>query len=216
MNHVVCFMIYFLGRYSGQLRLMNGNGSKDIDRDVWIASGLWIFLGHVGPASKLGEVGFKDIFMCWDPSLLLISLDIPNCGNNQLLRSRPQTGHPHQQFHPFTGVHSSTLAHPKEGLMELAWAWHTVDGRNPAPADMVNIPLFTGFYTSQVVQDFLHPQCPWENSAFRLDKDHWPLSTLSHPINPWSTVDGSEIRRFHQLRLVVYPRWWAGFFVHQR
>ena len=27
----------------------------------------------------------------------------------------------------------------------------TVDGRNPAPVDMVNIPLFTGFYTSQVV-----------------------------------------------------------------
>ena len=29
--------------------------------------------------------------------------------------------------------------------------FHTVDGRNPAPVDMVNIPLFTGFYTSQVV-----------------------------------------------------------------
>ena len=29
-----------------------------------------------------------------------------------------------------------------------------VDGRNPAPVDMVNIPLFTVFYTSQVVQDF--------------------------------------------------------------
>ena len=28
---------------------------------------------------------------------------------------------------------------------------HTVDGRNLAPADMVNIPLFMGFYTSQVV-----------------------------------------------------------------
>ena len=27
----------------------------------------------------------------------------------------------------------------------------TVDGRNPAPVDMVNIPLFTGSYTSQVV-----------------------------------------------------------------
>ena len=26
----------------------------------------------------------------------------------------------------------------------------TVDGRNAAPVDMVNIPLFTGFYTSQV------------------------------------------------------------------
>ncbi len=31
---------------------------------------------------------------------------------------------------------------------------HTVDGRNPAPVDMVNIPLFTGFHTCQVVQDF--------------------------------------------------------------
>ena len=34
----------------------------------------------------------------------------------------------------------------------------TVDGRNPAPADMVNIPFFTGFYASQVVQDFFHQQ----------------------------------------------------------
>ena len=34
----------------------------------------------------------------------------------------------------------------------------TVDGRNPAPVDMVNIPLFTGFHTSQVVQDFFHQQ----------------------------------------------------------
>ena len=34
----------------------------------------------------------------------------------------------------------------------------TVDGRNPAPVDMVNIPLFSWFYTSQVVQDFFHQQ----------------------------------------------------------
>ena len=34
----------------------------------------------------------------------------------------------------------------------------TVDGRNPAPVDMVNIRLFFGFYTSQVVQDFSHQQ----------------------------------------------------------
>ena len=32
----------------------------------------------------------------------------------------------------------------------------TVDGRNPAPVDMVNNPLFTGIYTSQVVQGFVH------------------------------------------------------------
>jgi len=36
---------------------------------------------------------------------------------------------------------------------------NTVDGRNPAPVDMVNIPLFTAFYTSQVVVgDFFHQQ----------------------------------------------------------
>ena len=34
--------------------------------------------------------------------------------------------------------------------------FHTVDGRKPAPVDMVNISLLTGFYTSQVVQDFIH------------------------------------------------------------
>ena len=35
---------------------------------------------------------------------------------------------------------------------------HSVDGRNPAPVDMVNIPLFTRFYICQVVQDFFHQQ----------------------------------------------------------
>ena len=35
---------------------------------------------------------------------------------------------------------------------------NTVDGRNPAPVDMVNIAVFTGFYTSQLVQDFFHQQ----------------------------------------------------------
>ena len=35
----------------------------------------------------------------------------------------------------------------------------SVDGWNPAPVDMVNIPLFLGFYTSQVVVwDFSHHQ----------------------------------------------------------
>ena len=35
---------------------------------------------------------------------------------------------------------------------------HTVDGKNPAPVDKVNILLLTGFYTSQVVQDFFRQQ----------------------------------------------------------
>ena len=33
-----------------------------------------------------------------------------------------------------------------------------VDGGNPAPVDRQFIPLITGFYTSQVVQDFFHQQ----------------------------------------------------------
>ena len=35
---------------------------------------------------------------------------------------------------------------------------NTVDGQNPAPPRMMIIPLFGGFYTSQVVQDFFHQQ----------------------------------------------------------
>ena len=42
----------------------------------------------------------------------------------------------------------------------------SVDGRNSAPVDMVNIPLLTGFYTSQVVQDFFHQQYGYTNPMF--------------------------------------------------
>jgi len=51
----------------------------------------------------------------------------------------------------------------KNGVLSFT-AWdvnknhHTVDGRNPAPVDMVNIPLFARFYTTQVVQDFFHQE----------------------------------------------------------
>ena len=42
--------------------------------------------------------------------------------------------------------------------MHSTYQQHTVDGQNPAPIDKQAIPLFTGFYTSQVVQDFVHQQ----------------------------------------------------------
>ena len=32
------------------------------------------------------------------------------------------------------------------------------EGRNPAPVEMENLPLLTGFCTCQVVQDFFHQQ----------------------------------------------------------
>ena len=42
----------------------------------------------------------------------------------------------------------------------------TVDGRNPAPVDVVDIPVFIGFYTSQVVQDFFHQQYVYGSCVF--------------------------------------------------
>ena len=41
------------------------------------------------------------------------------------------------------------------------WMTDTVDGRNPVPVEMTSIPIFTWFYTSQVVQDFFHQQYCW-------------------------------------------------------
>ena len=41
---------------------------------------------------------------------------------------------------------------------DTLYCFDTVDGWNPAPVDVVDIPVFIGFYTSQVVQDFFHQQ----------------------------------------------------------
>ena len=53
----------------------------------------------------------------------------------------------------------------------LDFVGNTVDGRNPAPVDMVNIPLFTRFYACWVVQDFFHQQynAPFFQEYPRLD-----------------------------------------------
>ena len=51
------------------------------------------------------------------------------------------------------GIGNQTLAKTR------AKATHTVDGRNPAPVDKDDIPLFTRFRSSQVVVwDFFHQQ----------------------------------------------------------
>ena len=62
---------------------------------------------------------------------------------------------------------AKTLALVKE------WFCTTV-GRNHAPVDMVNISLFTGFLTSQVVQDFFNQQYLTHNLE---QKTHLPPST---------------------------------------
>ena len=71
----------------------------------------------------------------------------------------------------------------------------TVDGRNPAPADMVNIPLFSEFSTSQVVQDFFHPQYQWEFAGdpmkdFSLDPQVRPEALSLRYLQPCFTGIG--------------------------
>ena len=63
----------------------------------------------------------------------------------------------------------------------------TVDGRNPAPVDMVNIPLFTWFYRSQVVQDFSHQQ--YGNAPISFHGNIYPQQT---------GPGGSEFHTFQQ------------------
>ena len=48
-------------------------------------------------------------------------------------------------------------------MVQKMWV-DTVDWQNPAPVDRLFVPLFAGFYTSQVVQDFFHQQYYGEGS----------------------------------------------------
>ena len=58
-------------------------------------------------------------------------------------------------FHCSLGIFFGSME--KDSAVDLGEIGNpTVDGRNPAPVDMSNIRFFTGFYTSQVVQDFVH------------------------------------------------------------
>ena len=87
----------------------------------------------------------------------------------------------------------------------------TVDGRNPAPVDMVNIPLFTEFYTFQVViAGFLpstvlsvelfskSPSCQYHREAKR---KLWVLTllitlpTIMEVQNGWTLDPGSSVSK---------------------
>ena len=66
--------------------------------------------------------------------------------------------------------------------LQFAQMNDTVDGRNPAPVDMVNIPLFTRCHACWVVQDFFHEQYGnWSTWIFlhprllqHLQPSRWP------------------------------------------
>ena len=68
-----------------------------------------------------------------------------------------------------------------EHISGLMWI-PTLYGWNPAPVDRYFIPLFTGCYTSQVVQDFLP-----STIAFSWSKDH-----LASPLENWANAVSSH------------------------
>ena len=51
-------------------------------------------------------------------------------------------------------LHCFSSSHEGEAITVTVFNSDTVDGRSPASLDMVNIPLFIGFHTSQVVQQY--------------------------------------------------------------
>ena len=70
----------------------------------------------------------------------------------QMLMAEPSPGRGRRFEAPYGTSGGETFTRDAHGV------YLTVDERNPAPVDMVNIPLFTGLFTSQVVQDFFHQQ----------------------------------------------------------
>ena len=65
------------------------------------------------------------------------------------------------------------------------------DGRNPAPVDMVNIPLFTGFYISHVVVwDF------WTINRITPPRNSAPKRTLGHSEDPQNSGYNNLSRRW--------------------
>ena len=71
----------------------------------------------------------------------------------------------------------------------------TVDGWNPAPPRMMIIPLFIGFHTSQVVQDFSHQQY----QSFSAPKCDWWIAA-----NPPRDSRGSWTSQIPYFRVAFY------------
>ena len=81
----------------------------------------------------------------------------------------------------------------------------TVDRRNPAPAEYINITLFSRFYTSRMMQDFFNQQYPWccscsfscsSFSCWRLIDHTWLHTTIIAIQTTRSRVTSSKTKAF--------------------
>ena len=96
----------------------------------------------------------------------------------------------------------------------------TGDGRNPAPVDVVNILVFTGFHSSQVVQDFFHQEYVSFKGCRRTTRPLVDLDLLLVNMvkcsNQRHTVDGRNPANqligglSHYLQGFIHVRWLFG------
>ena len=98
--------------------------------------------------------------------------------------------------HPFTGA--------------------TVDGRNPAPVDMVNIPSCTRFYICQVVQDLFHQQYVGFGEGCISYGGLSPFPVFSLAVEGIASITCKTTDDFHQRcffcsKVVTNPDSFAGF-----
>ena len=109
--------------------------------DICYLIGTWMFLGQATCCSILSK---KCLTVFFQIDRYKSSLNLQAPMNNRVLQCIQR-------------VQLRCVFYQMIWFKQMKW-YTTVDGRNPAPVNMVNIPLFIGFYTSQMVQDFFHQQ----------------------------------------------------------
>ena len=83
---------------------------------------------------------------------------------------------------------------------------NTVDGRNPAPVDMVNIMLFTFIYRVSYIPGFLPSTVP---KSMGENLPPWLSPVPFHPF--WMT----SLEFFQTAYASVTNTWWSDFHVHK-
>ena len=137
---------------------------------IWICSSLPPIAMKLVPGKGGGLEDWKIIEIS-KGMMFRFYVSFPGCNRSAL--NKKQTSCLFQSFHWSTHLSmwvffskSLVTIHCTAGWSIKMTIWlvvstrlkNTVDGRNPAPVDMVNISLFTRFHACWVVEDFYHQQ----------------------------------------------------------
>ncbi len=94
--------------------------------------------------------------------ILIFLVLMPSVGRDHTEKKKHKPPRPNASLADLASLHANISAGSTSQMILVSSTstgkHHIVDGRNPAPVDRQFIPLFTGCFTSQVVQDFSHEQ----------------------------------------------------------